>query len=135
MDLKLSSCITDNALLCVFYATRHQIYWRFDTDDMVFAGTLIWYYTRRQAHTVHAGTNRMTQIYKYILTPPLTCIQHLSVLHWINNLLIQKFYLQIFTRFLLFKTDSLVELIYLLIRLGKTMSVLWNTKRMLMEMV
>ena len=26
---------------CVFHATRHQIYCRFDTDDMVFASTLI----------------------------------------------------------------------------------------------
>ena len=29
---------------------------------------------------------------KYILTPPITCTQHLSILHWINNLLIPKIY-------------------------------------------
>ena len=27
---------------CVFYATRNQIHWRCDTDDLVFTGTLMW---------------------------------------------------------------------------------------------
>ena len=43
MDLNLSSL--GNLVLttpcCVFYATRNQIYRRFDTDDMVFASALI----------------------------------------------------------------------------------------------
>ena len=34
---------------CVFYATAHQIYWRFDTDDMVF--TRLTYRTYRDQHT------------------------------------------------------------------------------------
>ena len=31
-----------------FYATRHQIYWRFDANYMVFASNLIWYHKQRQ---------------------------------------------------------------------------------------
>ena len=41
------------ALCCVFYTTRHQIYWRFASDDMVFASILIWYHTHRQTHGAH----------------------------------------------------------------------------------
>ena len=36
---------------CVFYATRHQIRWRFDTVDMVFASNLIWQHTYIQTNT------------------------------------------------------------------------------------
>ena len=45
---------------CVFYATRHQIYRRFEKGDTVFASTLIWYHTHRQTHLGHTGTNRVT---------------------------------------------------------------------------
>ena len=38
---------------------------------MVSASTLI----RYQTHTGHTGTNRLTHIYKHILTPPVTCTQ------------------------------------------------------------
>ena len=79
---------------CVFYATRNQIYWRFDTDDMVFASALIWHQTHRQKQIRHTGTNRLTHTYiKYILTSPVTCTHQLPV-HWVNNLLIQKLALQ-----------------------------------------
>ena len=39
----------------------------------------------------HTGTNRMTLIHKYILTPPFTCTQKRPALRWMINLLIQNF--------------------------------------------
>ena len=66
----------------------------FGTDDMVFASTLIWYHAHRQTHIEHTEINRMTHIYKCILTQLVTCTQQLPVLHLMNNLLIQKFTLQ-----------------------------------------
>ena len=43
MDLHLSNLGTyaPEAPCCVFYATRRQVYCRFDTDDMSFASTLV----------------------------------------------------------------------------------------------
>ena len=68
MDLHLLSLgtLVPAVPCCVFY-TRHQVYQRFDRDDMVFASTAIWYHPQRQI-----GTNRLVHIYKYILTPPNT---------------------------------------------------------------
>ena len=86
---------------------------------------MIWYHTHRQAHTGHTGTNRQTQTYKYKFTPPVMSTQQLPVLHWMTNLLIQKF---TFTMSLLFKNYSLAEVIYLLIRFSKNKSFLWNPK-------
>ena len=40
----------------------------------------------------HKGANRLTHPYEYILTLPVMYSQHLSVLHWMNNLLISKYY-------------------------------------------
>ena len=61
----------------VFYATTHQIYWRCDTDGMVFAGTLIWDHTLRQTYTVHTRNwYTGTQIKIYIKT---TCYVHTAV--------------------------------------------------------
>ena len=46
----------------MFYATRHQVYYRFDTYGMTFASTLIWYYIHINTHninhhSVHWGFN------------------------------------------------------------------------------
>ena len=47
-----------------------------------FGGTLIHItHTYTQKYPAHSGTNRLAHPYKYILTPPATCSQHLSVLH------------------------------------------------------
>ena len=113
---------------CVFYATRHQIYWRLKRDDMVFVSILIWYHIHRQTHKGGTETNWLTHIYEYILTPPVMCTQQLLALHWMNDLLIQNFTLQMSAMYLLLKNCSLAELIYLLIRFKKTMSFLWNTR-------
>ena len=43
-----------------------------------FPSTLIWYYT---GHTAHTGDNRLTHPYKYILTPPVMCLQQLTSLN------------------------------------------------------
>ena len=39
------------ALCYVVYATWHQIFWRFDLDDVVFASNLICYHTHTHTHT------------------------------------------------------------------------------------
>ena len=44
-----------------------------------------------QRHTVHIVANGLTHPFKYILTPPVTCLQQVSVLYWINNSLMSKF--------------------------------------------
>ena len=50
-----------------FHVTRHQIYWRFDTEDMVFASTQIWYHSHRQTYTqdTQEPTDRHTHINIY----------------------------------------------------------------------
>ena len=52
MDLNMSSLCTlvPEGPWCVFCATRSQVYWVL-TDNMIFTGTLSWYYT--QKHTQH----------------------------------------------------------------------------------
>ena len=62
-----------------------------------------------------------------ILTPDATCMQQLPALHWVNNLLIQIFTLQRSTMSLLFKSSSLLKVIFLLIWFSKTKSFLWKT--------
>ena len=85
MDRKLPRLgnLVPAAPYCVSHITRHPIYWRFDTVWQ-FAKTLIWYHT----HTGHTGTKRMTNTYKYVLTPPITYSQQLTVLHLKISLLI-----------------------------------------------
>ena len=58
----------------------------------------------------HSGATRLTHQYKYIFTPPVMCLQQLSLLHWISNSLISKIYFPHF----LFKNHSLIKVIYLL---------------------
>ena len=80
-------------------------------------------HTYMQRYTAHSGTNRLTPPYKYILIPPDTCSQKLSVLHWIIHWY-QKFTLH---NVFLFKNYSLVEDAYLFIRCKKTKFFLWST--------
>ena len=52
--------------LCfVFYATRHQTYWRLVIDDIVFACTLIWYHTHRQTEKIQGPIEIETHINIY----------------------------------------------------------------------
>ena len=113
---------------CVFYAARYQIYCRFDTNNMTFVSTLIWDHIQTNMHRRHRDQQNDTHRYKYIITPPVMCTHQLPVLHWMNNLLRQKFTLQKFTKSLLFKNYFLAEIIYLLIRFNDTKLSLWNTK-------
>ena len=76
----------------------------------------IWFFVQWKTET-------LTHLYKYILTPPATCSQKLSVLHWIIHWY-QKF---TFHNVTLFKNYSLVEVVYLFIRCNKTNFFLWNT--------
>ena len=115
----------------VFYPAWHQIYWRFDRYVVTFAITLIWYHTHWQTHTEHAGTNRLTNTYKYILTLIVVCKQQLPALNWMTNLLIQKFTLQRSTMSLLFHYYSLVLVILDSTRLSPSC----ETKIILIEVV
>ena len=74
----------------VFYATRHQVYCRFNINDTAFTNTLIWYHQHKQLNSSHTGTNRLT--HKYILTPPVRFSQQVPELHWINYSLILNFF-------------------------------------------
>ena len=99
----------------VFHATRSKVYCWCVPNVMTFASTLIWYHTRKQIYTAHTGTNRPT--HKYILIPPVTYLQQLSILHielithWY-----QKFILQRSSISLLFKNYSCTEVTYLMIK-------------------
>ena len=124
--LRLGTLVPEE--LCpVFYATRCQVYCRFDTDDMVFASTLIWYYIQKHTDTAYTRTNGLT--HKYILIPPA----HSSYLYYIELIthwLIKQS--QIFcTKFInmfVFKNYLYVEVTYLLIRFRNSKYFLWNTK-------
>ena len=75
--------LVPHASCYVFYGTRH-VNFRFDTDDMAFASTVIWYHTQIHLHTqIHTETNRLT--HKYILKPPVMCSQRLFVLNWMKH--------------------------------------------------
>ena len=71
---------------CVFYATRRQVHW--GLTHVVFLLVLWSDITHTQRYTIHAGANRLTHLYEYILTPSVMCSQQLCVLHRLNNLLI-----------------------------------------------
>ena len=90
MDLTLSSLgtLVAAAPCCVFYATKCQVYWRFDMDDINFASTLIWYHTYRQTHTGYTGTNRLKHINKHILTPsaaPVTLASRITLNKYLSD--------------------------------------------------
>ena len=74
----------------VFYATRRQVYYWFDTEDMKIASKLIWYHTHKHIQT--QLTLGPIDWHKNILTPPVMCSQQLPVLHRINHSLILKIY-------------------------------------------
>ena len=49
--------------------------------------------SQMQTHKkIHRGANKLTNSYKYMLTPPVMCSCKLPVLHQMNNLLISKKY-------------------------------------------
>ena len=73
---------------CVFYTTKHHVYWGLANNE-VFAE--------------HTQGPRLTQPYKYILIPSAMCSQQLSILHWINNLLISQIYPTEFHNFFAFQ--------------------------------
>ena len=74
---------------CVFYATKHQVYWGLTHCRYSDLTSHKHIHTR---HTVHSGASRLTHPYKYIFTPPATCSQQLPLLHWMNNSPIPKIY-------------------------------------------
>ena len=108
MDLKCGVTIIPKGLCCVLYATRHKVYW-----GLTYCGFLLvlcFDITHTQRRTAHTEANRLTRPYKYIFT---MCLQQLSVLHLLNNLLISKIYFPEFHR-------TLQKLRTLLIRFTKT---------------
>ena len=54
---------------------------------------VLWFdITYKKRNTTHSGANRLTHPDKYILTSPVMCWQQLSVLHWMNNLLMSRIF-------------------------------------------
>ena len=70
------------------------------------ASTPILYHKKHKAQT---GVNRLTHQYKYTLTPRVRCSKQLSVLHWMNNLLISKIYLTEFHNVVAFQKLLTIE--------------------------
>ena len=95
---------------------------------MIFAGILIWYYMRRQTEDIQRLIDWHIDNYIPNAKPDATCTQQLPALHWINNLLIQIFTLQRSTMSLLFKSSSLLKIIFRLIWFSMTKSFLWKTE-------
>ena len=97
--------------LIVFYATRHQVYWGL-THDVVSC----WYFdlishTHTHIDTQHTqGGSRLTDLYEYIFTLPAMSSQQLSLLHWMNNLLISKIYLPQCLSFFFFFSSTIIHL-------------------------
>ena len=75
MDLNLLSLgtLVPAARCFVFYLLRHQIYWRFGTNDTVFGSSIICYCTHRLAHT--GGTSIIDWTYVH------------TAAEWMNKLL------------------------------------------------
>ena len=106
------------AACCVFYATRHWIYCRFETVDIFFDFTLIWYQKhKQQTHTWHLSTNILTHTDIYWPALP-----------WMNKFMIEKITLEKSAKGLLFKNYSLSEVIHCMIRFSKIKSFVWSTK-------
>lgn len=53
------------ALCCVFYATRHHIYWRFERADMVFDSTLTLYHTQKNTQVTQGSLEWHRYIHMY----------------------------------------------------------------------
>ena len=97
MDLQISNLCTlaPEGPCCVFYATRHDVYW-----DLTYCSFLQipWFdithtNTYMQRHTTHSVANILTyQHIKYISTSHVMCSQQLYVLYSMNNSLISKSY-------------------------------------------
>ena len=81
MDLHMSNLgtLVPEGPWCVFYATRHQIYWAL-TKDVVFTDTLIWYQTQTHANK-HWHTH--INIYLHHLLCPHS--SYLYYLKWLNE--------------------------------------------------
>ena len=79
----------------VFYAARCQVYWRFDTDEMAFASTLIRYHTHEQIHVQNTKESidwHINIYWHHLGGVPDICSKQLPILHWINQSPISKIY-------------------------------------------
>ena len=63
------SYFSTSSAFCVLYATRHQTCLRFETDDMIFASTLIRNHSHTDKHTqgTQGPTSRLIHTHKYII--------------------------------------------------------------------
>ena len=94
MDLNLSSLGTLlPAAPCCVLCNKESNLLKVWHGWMVFASTLIWYRTHRKTHTKHTRTDRLQQIYKYILKRPVTSRNNYLyytewwITYWYKNLL------------------------------------------------
>ena len=79
MDLHKSSLVTwlPKGPWCVFYATKHQIYWRFMHQSishimLLFTGTVIWYHKHTKTHNT-LGASGLAHPFSCIFTPLFMC--------------------------------------------------------------
>ena len=127
MDLHMSNMGTlvpeDLAVCFMLQGVKFTVVWHL----WFFTGTLIWYNTHintnTHRYTAHAGANRLTHPYKYIVTQYSMCSQRLSVLHWVIHWY-QKF---TFHNVSSFQKLLTCKVMYLLIRCNITKLFLWNT--------
>ena len=77
---------------------------------------VLWFDISHTQTNIEQDTQRPIDWFMHIniLTLPIMCTQQLSVLHWMDNLLIQKFTLERPIMFLLFKIYSFVFTIFIL---------------------
>ena len=73
----------------------------FSSIMLFFNNTPIWYRTNKD--TAHTWTNRLTHPHKYILTWTVMCSHQLSILHWMNKLVISKIHFTEFHNVFAFK--------------------------------
>ena len=66
---------------CVFYATRHQVYWGLTCNVVFYLYPDLISHTHTHEHTAHSGANRLTHPNKYIFTLPVISSPQLPLLH------------------------------------------------------
>ena len=105
----------------VFYATRCQVYCRFDADNMTFANTLI-SISHTQTNTQHHVEGpidwHINIYYRHLLCAHSSYLYYVELItHWYQNFILQRSPILCFSK-----------IAYLLIRFNKTKYFLWNTK-------
>ena len=81
MDLHISSLgtLVPEGTWCVFYATRHQVYWGLTQCGFLL---VLGFDITHKTYTGPSGASRLIHLYKFILKSPVMCSQQPPLLHW-----------------------------------------------------